>query len=340
MMKKEPLEMNHTTNERGFSMLELTLAVLLTVGLMGAVFSLMSRNQQIFVTESNVTDMNQNVRTVVDLLTQDIQSAGMGLPRTKGSFASIFYTNGVNTTTADKLLIVNGNPFAPITDISAFDDSNLSDRILYCEIPPEVSTDSNGLYTYLDQTGTAQPIYRTSSSVYYICYDDKQVRRFTLNNNGTLTTVNGNNYIRLRYNGTSWTNTPTSFGSTIDTGEPDREQASIAMLNSLISYRVNNTTRELERTEDLSNYYPVARGIINVQFLFRAIGINNGVITENITAAPTDRDNIRAVIITITAETPDYQPGDKNYRQVTHRFEVAPRNFNLLNNTNLSSNLN
>jgi type II secretory pathway pseudopilin PulG len=334
MMKREQLENINTNNERGFSLIELSVAVLLTVGLMAVVFSLMSQNQQIFARESNVTDLNQNIRSVVDLLTQDIQSAGMGLPRSKGSFASIFYTNGTSTT-ADKLMIVNGNPWAPTAGISLYDDSNPADRKLFCTAPVGVTADGSGLLSYMEK-GVAKPIYRASSTVYYICYDDSKVRRFTLSNNGTI----AGGILTLRYTSSSWVNTPSTFGSPVDTGEPDRDGGSISLLANLISYRVNATTRELERTEDLVNYEPVARGILNIQFRFRTIAVTGGVIDEVTVDAPTDRDNIRSVIVTITAETPDYLPGDKNYRLVTHRFEVAPRNFNLIGNTNLSSNLN
>jgi hypothetical protein len=74
---------------------------------------------------------------------------------------------------------------------------------------------------------------------------------------------------------------------------------------------------------------------------YRVVSRNGaGQIVETVTDAPAERKNIRAVEITISAETPDLDANDKGYRQVTHKFEVAPRNFNLLNNTNLSSNLN
>src|SRR2546430_15940613 len=65
--------------ESGFSLVELLVGALLTVGLLGVVFGLLNSNQQVFVSQSTVGDMNQNVRTAVDLLTRDIQSAGTGL---------------------------------------------------------------------------------------------------------------------------------------------------------------------------------------------------------------------------------------------------------------------
>src|ERR1044072_1484841 len=101
--------MRRMNGEAGFSLIEVTMAALLTVGIIGAVFGLLNRNQQIFVTESGVTDMNQNMRTAVDLLTRDAQSAGMGLPsRNPGSFAAIFFTDGANGA-PDKIMIANGD---------------------------------------------------------------------------------------------------------------------------------------------------------------------------------------------------------------------------------------
>src|SRR5437773_1473091 len=99
--------------ESGFSLLELMVGAVLTVGLMGVVFGLLNSNQQVFVSQSTVGDMNQNVRTAVDLLTRDIQSAGTGLvvPSGIGSggcMAAIFYKDG-GTGVPDSLMIVNGD---------------------------------------------------------------------------------------------------------------------------------------------------------------------------------------------------------------------------------------
>ena len=95
--------MRRTTGEEGFSLIELTIAAMLTVGLVGAVFSLLNRNQQIFINETGVSDLNQNMRTVVDLITRDVQSAGMGLASRvsttfsgSGTFAALFYLNGAS----------------------------------------------------------------------------------------------------------------------------------------------------------------------------------------------------------------------------------------------------
>jgi hypothetical protein len=101
---------------------------------------------------------------------------------------------------------------------------------------------------------------------------------------------------------------------------------------------VNQTTKELERTEDLTNWYGIARGITNLQVQYRTVSGTAANPINNVTSAPSDRTTIRSATITISAETPDLPPGNKGYRQAVQTFEVAPRNLNLLRNNNLSAN--
>src|SRR5262245_18950226 len=127
--------------EQGFSILELLIASLLTIGIMGAAFSLIGRNQRLFVTETAVTDMNENIRSAIDLLTRDIQAAGMGLPRTNGSYAAFFYKDGAGNA-PDQMMIVNGDPYAPTADVDARIASSSQLMLL---IPPEVTLVGNAV---------------------------------------------------------------------------------------------------------------------------------------------------------------------------------------------------
>jgi hypothetical protein len=319
-------------NQRGFSLLELTIGALLTVGLMGAIFSLVNRNQQVFLSEASTTDMNGNMRMAVDLLTRDVQSAGMGLPRVNGSFSAILYKDGASGA-ADSILIVNGDPYAPDADVTAYNSG--STQFLSVK-PVEVVVTGSGSSTAMTykQGSTTKNIYQSYANdpKWYICYDDTLAKILKLSANATL---DGTGQLDLRYTSGSanfWSPAST-FGSTIDTGDPDWPNAKICMLGSLISYRLNTTTHELERTEDLTNWYAVARGILDMQVQYR---ITSAIDTP--TSTPGNRREIRAVLFTITAETADLQPTSKNYRRTVQQFEVTPRNFNLLNNTNLSTN--
>ncbi len=327
-------------SESGFSILELLIAALLTVGIMGAAFSLLSRNQRMFVTESSVTDMNENVRSAVDLLTRDIQSAGMGLPRINGSYAAVFYKDGT-ANTPDQMMLINGDPYAPAADVEA---RLASSSQLLLLIPPEVTMVGNAVnpsISFLGRNGISVPLYASyaANPVKYLCYDDTKSMVMTLASGGSTVGYGSTARLQVQYDDSAYSNPATMFGSPVDTGEPDYATAKVALLGSLIAYRLNPDTRELERTEDLTNWYAVARGIINLQMEYRTINRDSsGAITESVSSAPANRRTMRSVIVTVTAETPDIAPDNKNYRQVTHRFEAAPRNFNLLNNTNLSSN--
>lgn len=323
--------MNIVNTEKGFSLIELMMAMVLTVGLMGAVFALMNQNQTVFVTETASTDMNQNIRTAVDVLTRDIQSAGMGMSQANGSFAAIFYTDGASNA-PDTILIVNGDPFAPWADVQSW--NGVTNEFI-CSLPNEVDVTGGGII-YHDRNNNPQPIYEKYADVpdTYVCYDDIHLRLLKLSADGQVAGT-----LKLVYNPSEYKDIATTFGSAIDTGEPDYANARIAKLGGLIAYRVNQTTKELERSQDLVTWQAVARGITNLQIEYRVIErLEDGSIDEDLLSAPTDRKNIRAVTVTVSAESPDFNPGDKAYRQIVQKFETAPRNFNLLNNTNLSSN--
>ncbi|HLG13209.1 MAG TPA: hypothetical protein VJH03_01630 [Blastocatellia bacterium] len=334
--------MDRANNQAGYTVLEVLLAATLTVGLFGVVFSIVNRNQDVFVKESNVTEMNQNVRVAIDLLTRDIQSAGMGLPRASGSFAAIYYTDGASNS-SDSLLILNGDPYAPTADVT---DRAAGSAEFSCMLPPDVTATGNGAnveFTYLGGKGQPAPIYKSFATDprYYLVYDDNRAMVMALSRDGMLTGPAGNQRLSLQHNPTSFSNPPTVFGTAMDAGEPDYASAKLAVLGSMVAYRVNDQTRELERTEDLTNWYSVARGVTSLQVRYRVVSRDeSGNIVETMTSMPTDRRSVRSVEVTISSETPDVLPSSRGYRQAVQRFETAPRNFNLLNNTNLSSNLN
>lgn len=334
-----------TNNQSGFTLLELTVAAMLTVGLVGAVFTLLNRNQQVFVTESSVTDMNQNVRTAVDYLTRDIQSAGMGMARPNSSFAGLFYVDGASNA-PDQMLIVNADPYAPTADLQPQTGSSATFQLVAPTGITVTGSGSGQTITYLDQhDGQTKNLYQAYATApkYYICYDDIHALIFALSSNGQAS----GGQVQLTHNaGTPTMNRTGTYGTTIDqlfatpidAGVPDYSNAQVSLLGPMIGYRLNQTTGELERTEDLVNWYGIARGITDFQVQYRTVSKIGSAIVENVTGAPADRRSIRSVSITIAAETPDLPPGNKGYRQSLQTFEIAPRNLNLLNNNNLSSN--
>jgi hypothetical protein len=332
--------MDSAANQRGFSALEVCIAALLTVGLLGVAFSLVNRNQAIYTSETNMTDLNQNVRVSMDLLTRDIQTAGMGLPGPSGSMAAIYYVDGANDT-PDALLLLNGDAFAPTVDVDS--ESGTSFTCVFTGDITVTGSGSSAQFSYQGPGGSALPLFQTfvTTPRYYVVYDNLRSRVMELTADGEL---DGSGKVVLTYNGSNYRNPGALFstalgGATVlDTDPPDYPASKVAMLGSMVGYRVNTTTGELLRSEDMTNWYAVARGITDLQVRYRCISRDgSGNVVETVEAAPTNRGTVRAVEVRLAAETADLPPTAKAYRQVVQTFEVSPRNFNLLNNTNLSS---
>ena len=72
--------------EAGFSMVELVVAMAVTLIVSGAIFGLMSAGQNAFRREPELMDRQQNIRVAMKLIETDVATAGMGMP----SFLRVF----------------------------------------------------------------------------------------------------------------------------------------------------------------------------------------------------------------------------------------------------------
>jgi Tfp pilus assembly protein PilV len=333
--------MQPINTQRGFSVLEVAIAAFLTVGLMGIVFGLVNRHQAIFTSETNTTDMNQNMRVAMDMLTRDLQTAGMGLPEPSGTMDAIYYVNGTGTN-PDAMLLLNGDAYAPSVDVDS-----LTGTTFTCTRGGDiVATGSGGSsqFSYTGASGATLRLFQAygTSAKNYLVYDTQRAMVMQLQADAQTL---GASQLTIQYNGGTFRNPATLLSNALggvavaDSGAPaDYTIAKIALLNTMVAYRVNVANRELERTEDLTNWYAVARGITDMQIRYRCISLDvSGNPVETMEDAPPDRGRVRAVEVKLTAETADLPPSAPGYRRVVMLFEVSPRNFNLLNNVNLSS---
>ena len=74
------------TNQQGFSMIELVIAMTVTLIISGAVFQLVTAGQSAFRKEPGVADRQLNIRMAMDRISEDLFGAVYGLP----SFAQVF----------------------------------------------------------------------------------------------------------------------------------------------------------------------------------------------------------------------------------------------------------
>lgn len=84
---------SHDRREAGFTLVEMLMAVLITLLISGAVYGLMAGGQNAFRREPALTDRQQNIRSAMLLIQRDLAVAGMGLP----AFFQVF-TRGLDGT--------------------------------------------------------------------------------------------------------------------------------------------------------------------------------------------------------------------------------------------------
>jgi len=74
--------------QRGFSLTEALLAVLVTMIVATAVFQLYERNERLYRDQNLVTEMQQSARAAISQISDEIRNAGQGVPRYAASFDS------------------------------------------------------------------------------------------------------------------------------------------------------------------------------------------------------------------------------------------------------------
>jgi len=92
-------------SERGFSLIEVLVSIMITLIVMGAVFGLLTKGQRSFQREPEVADLQQSARAALDLVTRDILQAGAGLPPEFPAFSRI---NGAGNAAPTDVLEVIG----------------------------------------------------------------------------------------------------------------------------------------------------------------------------------------------------------------------------------------
>lgn len=80
--------MNAARNEAGFSLTELLVAMLVTMIVSGAVFTLLNAGQGAFRRQPELTERQQNIRLAMDLIQRDIETAGAGMDPFEQAFSA------------------------------------------------------------------------------------------------------------------------------------------------------------------------------------------------------------------------------------------------------------
>ena len=95
--------------DAGFSLIEIMIALAITMIVMASVFLLLQQGQDSFRREPEVSDMNVNARSGLNRIVQNLTMAGYNTP---GSL-SVFWQDG-NGINLDQFTIVYGDPHATV----------------------------------------------------------------------------------------------------------------------------------------------------------------------------------------------------------------------------------
>ncbi len=324
--------MKQKTDQQGFSILEMLIAMSITVGLTGTLFYFFKRAQDTFIVDSARTDLNQNFRAALDLMARDVQAAGAGIPMFLGPI-SAKDGGGTNPNPslnpADSILILYGNSSVSPVAVKAtgsFPAPTSSGSTIYTDIP----TTAFAAGTYLLYT-VAQPQMQAAN-----ISDFAEFSLFTLASSSAITNISSGGTVVGRQL------TPTSFSLNSDANYwnhtmsfPSSSSLNVVPVDEVIEYTVDVASSELRRNRNRAGWVSVARGLYNLQIryqieTFDAVSntYNASWVDEVNQAATSNRALIRAVEITIFGRTQMTGDGDKQgQRAISQTIEVTPRNL-------------
>lgn len=309
--------MRQKKSQSGFSLIEMMLAMSLTIVLTGVVFSLMKKGQETFVVESSRSELTQNFRAAMDLISRDIQAAGAGIPGFLGPIAGIDGTG----TNPDVLMVMYGNSAFPAVDVTVPPVSSTSGMTTQIPLTP-FTPGTYFLYT------VAQPQDNSPN-----ISDYAEFRVFDLPSSAFPLT--GGVVLTPTARGVNFDGQSSSFwDSTVD--PPSSAALRVARVDEVVQYRLLSTSRELQRNRNDSGWVTIARGITDFQLRYSTEKFNS---TTGTFDAPVWQDQvlksdvsnralIRSVELTISAGTQMAMDMDKQgQRFVSDTLEVTPRNL-------------
>jgi Tfp pilus assembly protein PilW len=321
MRRRITIRKGRAARERGFSLIELMLAMLITIGLTGAIFQYLKQNQDVFVVQGALADTQQNFRAALDLLTRDIQAAGAGLPNFMGPIAGANGASGA----PDEIMLVYGDPnFTAVSVVGPVASSTATIDVLGASLPTFTNGNNYVLYSY------TQP----NNSGADLTADAAEFSLFKLSSQAAIT--NG-----IRLTPTTPTNPDGSALTTaVPTGWanmsfPDNATLGLAQIDQWVRYRVDTANSELQRSVNGGAWVAVAHNITDLQLQYW-VEYNNGTAYTQQTVsalsntASNNRALIRAVFLTLTAQTAMGRNVDgSGQRTISQTIQVTPRNLTL-----------
>lgn len=123
----------------GFSLIELIIAMFVTLIVSGAIYGLLATGQSAFRREPALTDRQQNIRVAMDMLQQDIAKAGMLLPPFVQAFTDGLDGYGYRDEAGNAFTGYPSPYGKPPDAIEIFGNSGLCPQLTLCDSPTGAS---------------------------------------------------------------------------------------------------------------------------------------------------------------------------------------------------------
>jgi type II secretory pathway pseudopilin PulG len=256
--------MNKRMTQSGFSLLEMIMAAAITVGLTAVVFQFLKTGQEATAVESTKSDLNQNFRAALDLVSRDLQAAGAGMPRFLGPVLG--KNGGVDG---------SGNPL-PDSVMIVYGKSDVA--------PARISTNvtsATSSFTAMDD-GTAIPYVIGNKYIVYspigitatASTDYSDFAEFEIFQLASKTVIAGGAQLTPQFTatGTFSPNNWTDWAATVS--EPSLSDLRLIPLDEVVEYTVDKATNKLMRRKNRDSWVDVARGISDLQIQYRIEVIN------------------------------------------------------------------
>jgi prepilin-type N-terminal cleavage/methylation domain-containing protein len=107
------------SNQKGFTLIELMVALVLSFILVGAIYRTFTSQQKAYTVQDQIAETQQNARMAMNILVRDIRMAGYGMPEGGITISKTAYSNAINIVKDGKYGGTQ-QPFDSITVVGAF----------------------------------------------------------------------------------------------------------------------------------------------------------------------------------------------------------------------------
>ncbi|HZS05864.1 MAG TPA: hypothetical protein VFD58_13575 [Blastocatellia bacterium] len=317
--------------QQGFSLIETVVALSISIGLLVVISTLLMKNQESFLVQAATTDLQQNYRTAMDLMTRDIVAAGAGLPQFLGPVAGVDggtdssgspLTDGSGRPLTDELLLLYGDPSFPSLTVTNGPVSGRTASINVADPttgPAPSFSDGDNFILYAVSQPNAVPTA-----------DSAEFDVFTLSSHSA---ISGG--MQLTGSANSAVNPPNWSNIAF----PSAAALRLVRLDQWIHYRVDTSANELQRRVNGGAWVTVARNITNLQIQYWIENIDqstspptvtNSLVNQADITSANNRAEIRAIFLTLTGQLQVARvSGGQGQSTISQTIEITPRNLAL-----------